>query len=56
VKKDIELWWPKIRVNGAIGGHDYDMEPWYGVRQAIDERFKQSDIMLFEGSNWLKKK
>lgn len=27
VKKDIELWWPKVRSGGVVGGHDYDDVP-----------------------------
>ena len=27
VKKDIELWWPKVRVGGVMGGHDYSDVP-----------------------------
>jgi len=25
IKKDIELWWPKIKDGGVIGGHDYNI-------------------------------
>jgi len=38
IKKDIELWYPKIKIGGVIGGHDYD-QPTCGVKQAVDEYF-----------------
>ena len=25
VKKDIDIWWPKVRAGGVMGGHDYDI-------------------------------
>jgi predicted O-methyltransferase YrrM len=33
VKKDIELWLPKLKKNGIIAGHDYYAE----VKEAVDE-------------------
>lgn len=40
VKTDIELWWPKVKPGGWIGGHDYDNLPRFpGVRRAVDEAF-----------------
>jgi len=38
VKKDIEFWWPKIKLGGWIGGHDYDPR-FPGVMQAVNEAF-----------------
>ena len=35
VKKDIELWLPKIKQGGLIAGDDY--QTWPGVKQAVDE-------------------
>lgn len=35
VKKDIELWYPKLRYGCIIAGHDY----YGGVKQAVDEVF-----------------
>lgn len=29
VKKDIELWYPKVRKGGILSGHDYLMIDWY---------------------------
>ena len=42
-KKDLELWYPKIKTGGVIAGHDYPS--WPGVKQAVDEFFKDK---LFE--------
>lgn len=27
VQRDIDAWWPKIKVNGFLGGHDYPSPP-----------------------------
>lgn len=37
VKRDIDVWLPKVKPGGMIAGHDYG-EP-CGVKQAVDERF-----------------
>jgi len=37
IKKDIDLYWPKIKAGGVMCGHDYGK---YGVKKAVDERFK----------------
>jgi hypothetical protein len=41
VQADIAAWWPKIRPNGLLTGHDYgiflDATGEWGVRQAVDE-------------------
>lgn len=34
---DIETWWPKIRIGGWFGGHDYMHERFPGVTRAVDE-------------------
>jgi predicted O-methyltransferase YrrM len=52
-KRDIELWLPKIRPEGMIGGHDYcSFCP--GVIQAVDERFGKPDETFIDNS-WLKR-
>ena len=54
VKKDIELYYPKVKDGGTIAGHDTQAE---GVRKAIDEFFieKQKNISYYENS-WIHKK
>ncbi len=51
-KQDIELWLPKIRSGGMIGGHDY-CAACPGVIQAVDEKFGKPD-RTFIDSSWLK--
>lgn len=38
IKRDLQLWFPKIKYGGIIAGHDYN-EPTCGVKQAVDEFF-----------------
>lgn len=49
VKKQILDWWPKIRQNGVIGGHDYALP---GVIKAVDEIFVKPD-KVFEDTSWI---
>ena len=52
VKRDIELWLPKVVNGGIIAGHDYgilvnvelDKEAFPGVRQAVDEVFPNGSL------------
>lgn len=39
VKADINLWAPKVRERGWLGGHDYHAKRWPGVVKAVDEQF-----------------
>jgi hypothetical protein len=34
VYKDLRYWYPKIKVNGTLSGHDYK---WTGVKKAVEE-------------------
>jgi hypothetical protein len=51
-KKDIELWFPKVRPGMAIGGHDYGSKHFPGVKKAVDECFQ--DVQRFSDSSWVK--
>jgi len=53
-KNDIEMWLPKIKKNGYIGGHDYLLKCFPGVVKAVDEKFGSPD-KTFEDTSWLKK-
>tara|TARA_Y100000389_G_scaffold181177_1_gene196567 strand:- start:1164 stop:1733 length:570 start_codon:yes stop_codon:yes gene_type:complete len=50
VKRDLELYLPKLKRGGTIGGHDYH-EVWPGVCKAIDE--KLSPITRFIDTSWI---
>jgi predicted O-methyltransferase YrrM len=40
VKKDINLWWKKIKIGGIISGHDYHHTHHPGVTLAVNEFFE----------------
>jgi predicted O-methyltransferase YrrM len=52
VKRDLELYLPKLKKGGIIGGHDYH-EVWPGVCKAVDE--KLSPITRFIDTSWIYK-
>jgi hypothetical protein len=37
--EDIRAWWSKVRIEGYIGGHDYDHPDQGEVKKAVDEFF-----------------
>ncbi len=40
VREDIAFWWPKVRRDGVLSGHDYGRwDHAWGVRRAVDEAF-----------------
>lgn len=54
VKKDLTLWYPKVKIGGIISGHDYTNP--CGVKQAVDEFFHP--LMVFDQTYrmWMHKK
>jgi len=48
VKLDLETWWKKIKVNGILGGHDYNNPD---VRRALDEFIKDKNLGVKTGGN-----
>ena len=54
VRLDIQLWTPKLKLGGWIGGHDYLEPMWPGVTRAVDEIFDRSDLRphLIGGHVW----
>jgi len=44
VKVDINDWWPKVKIGGIIGGHDYFY--FVGVKNAVDEFAKDHDFKV----------
>jgi len=49
VKSDIELYYPKIKKGGVLGGHDYN-PVFPGVSKAVNEFVKKHNLKLY-GSN-----
>jgi len=49
VKDDLEAWYPKIKRNGIIAGHDYTNKPYFpmGVIQAVDELVEKNNLEMF---------
>jgi hypothetical protein len=54
VSRDIDLWLPKIRAGGLIGGHDYSPEDWPGVVKAVNSKLGIPDEVLSDTS-WVKR-
>ena len=46
VIKDIENYWPKLKIGGHMCFHDYQKD-WIGVIKAFDECFIQPDPTMF---------
>jgi hypothetical protein len=54
VCRDIDLWLPKIRPNGLIGGHDYASKEWPGVVRAVNLKLGIPDE-VFSDTSWVKR-
>jgi hypothetical protein len=52
VKEDIESWYPKLKLNGYMAGHDFSNS---GVNQAVYEKFP-ARVSPTHGDCWLVKK
>jgi len=44
VKKDLQLWYPKVKSGGIFAGHDYGT--WDGVTKAVDEFVKNNSLKV----------
>lgn len=53
VKRDINLFLPKLNKNGIIAGHDYHGEAWPDVCNAVMETVGKPD-RVFKDSSWVK--
>jgi predicted O-methyltransferase YrrM len=53
VKRDIQLYLPKLRKGGVIAGHDYYEKEWPGVVQAVNESVGKPD-KIYMDTSWLK--
>lgn len=47
VKKDIEIWFPKVKKYGYIAGHDYQRD-WPDVVRAVNEFFGPQNLILMD--------
>ena len=59
VKEDIQLWYPKVKSGGFIGGHDIDQtEEFNGVRKAVDELIGPKNIIIYNQgwASWMHRK
>jgi hypothetical protein len=52
VEKDIELYYPKVRIGGLVAGHDYEKRRAPGVVNTIDNFFKDKKEVLRTGGKW----
>jgi len=50
VRSDLRLWWPKVRIGGWFGGHDFHAD-YPGVITAVSERFG-NDVRVDEHTIW----
>ena len=54
VRADLINWYPKVKSNGIIAGHDY-AEPTCGVKMAVDQYFLFTGIIQ-DKTSWIYKK
>ncbi len=59
VKQDLEMWYPKLRAGGVMGGDDYATS-WPGVPKAVNEFFEKCSISVNQDQQqkriwWVKK-
>ena len=53
VRRDIHLWWPKVKIGGFLCGHDYIEERWeksysyIQVKEAVDQFCVESGLELY---------
>jgi len=51
--RQIDMWLPKIKKNGVIGGHDYN-ERFPGIMNAVNIKFGKPDKIYHDGGNsWI---
>ena len=58
VTKELNAWYPKVKMNGILAGHDYKTSHNVGVALAVNQFFKQ-DIQIYPGQialSWITKK
>ena len=55
VRKDIELYLPKVKKGRYIAGHDYNNEMWPEVVQTVNSFFPKEKIWVFDDYSWMVK-
>ncbi len=55
VKRDVELFIPKVKNGGFIGGHDYDHQEWMGVCDGVDDALHVKPTKTYLDMIWIKK-
>jgi hypothetical protein len=53
VERDIDLFLPKVKKGGYIGGHDYNPECWPEVVNAVNKKFRGKMIQTFDDKSWV---
>ena len=53
VKRDLELYVPKIKPGGIIAGHDYKGPTTPGVTKAVDEFFGKPPVSCYGDYSWI---
>ena len=53
VKRDIEMWLPKVKLGGILAGHDYHIEQHPGCGLAVDTVLGADNIEKMDGSVWV---
>jgi cephalosporin hydroxylase len=44
VKSDLERWYPKLKKGGLIAGHDFEINQWLGVVEAVRDFFNPDEF------------
>jgi len=59
VVRDIELWFPKVKLGGELAGDDYGIEDeppvWPGVRRAVDELLPERKLVPHDAWSFRKR-
>lgn len=55
VKEDIKIWYPKVKVNGYLAGHDYNTGAFPGLVWAVHQRLGKENIRVV-GQCWIHQK